>query len=372
MKKMLSILLSVLMLLSMMPAAVAEVDTSAVYDGIEPLETPMKLNLGYLSGSHHGMVSFLIDRLGGYEKVGLEVEIQTFGNGPVMVEAMASNAWDAGTIGLGGTLTGVISQGMYIIGAAARDVASLRVLARNDSDIVADGVTVADKNVYGTKEHWAGKELLIPNGTTLHYTLSTGLEALGLTDKDVSIIHMDVPNINTALRAKKGEIGAMWGSFVYAEDINEDFTVVMNATDLGINLPTVMCANPASYNDPEKYKAIKKWMELYFATVDFIQASDENFEWTCEQFTEINEEQGVIGTVEENMNVLGNDTHYTLAENYSYFNDKCEDGHLLIEDMHVNPLKFYINLGSYAPESEEALLGGFFRGDIINEIYNAQ
>lgn len=372
MKKMLSLLLSLLMILSMIPAAVAEVDTSAVYAGIEPLETPMKLNLGYLSGSHHGMVSFLIDRLGGYDKVGLDVEIQTFGNGPVMVEAMASNAWDAGTIGLGGTLTGVISQGMYIIGAAARDVDSLRVLARNDSDLVADGVTVPEKNVYGTKEHWMGKEVLIPNGTTLHYTLSTGLETLGLTDKDVSIIHMDVPNVNTALRAKKGEVGAMWGSFVYADDINEDFTVVINATDLGIDLPTVMCANPTSYNDPEKYKAIKKWMELYFATVDFIQASDENFEWTCEQFTEINEEQGVISTVEENRNVLAYSSHYTLEENYSYFNEKVEAGHLRIEDMHVKPLQFYINLGSYAPESQEALLGGYFLGNLINEIHDAK
>ena len=40
-----------------------------------------------------------------------------------------------------------------------------------------------------------------------------------------------------------------------------------------------------------------------------------------------------------------------IGLNYSYFNDKGESGNLLIEDVRVNPLKFYINLGSYAPES---------------------
>ncbi|MGI6123442.1 MAG: ABC transporter substrate-binding protein [Acetivibrionales bacterium] len=346
--------------------------TDGIYDGIEPLDKPINLNFGYLTGSHHGMIIYMIDRLGGYEKVGITPNVEAFGNGPVQVEAMASDSWDCGTTGLGGVLTGVITQEMLVIGAAARDYDSLRILAKNDSNIVTAGKTLSDfPNVYGTKETWAGKEVLLPTGSTLHYVLSTGLKKFGLSDSDVAMTHMDVPGVNTALRANKGEVGAMWGSFVYTEDINDKYTVVMSANDLGIELPTVMVANPRSYNDPAKKEAIKKWMELYFATVDWIYSSEENFEFAVEMFTDINEQAGATGTIDENRTVLKNNQHYSLEENYKFFNEK-ENNMLGIEAMHYNPLVFYINNGSYAEGDDQKLLGGYFIGDIINELHSAK
>ncbi len=348
-------------------------ETDGIYAGIEPLESSIKLNFGYLTGSHHGMIIYMIDKLGGFEQVGITANIEAFGNGPVMVEAMASDSWDCGTIGLGGVLTGVISQEMLIIGAAARDFDSLRIFAKNDSNIVTAGKTLADyPNVYGTADVWKGKEVLVPTGSTLHYVLSTGLSKFGLSDTDVAMTHMDVTSVNTALRANKGEVGAVWGSFTYAEALNQDYTVVMSANDLGIELPTVMCANPRSYSDPAKYEAIKKWMELYFATVDWIYANDENFTKAVEMFTEINEEAGATGTLEENNIVLTNNPHYTLAENVQFFNEKTEDGAMLqIEAMHHDPLVFYINNGSYKEGDDAKLLGGYFKADIINELAQA-
>lgn len=347
--------------------------TNGIYDNIEPLAKPTDLNFGYLTGSHHGMIIYMIDKLGGFEKAGINANIEAFGNGPVMVEAMASNSWDAGTIGLGGVLTGVISQGMYVIGAAARDYDSLRIFAKNDSDIVTAGKTLTDyPNIYGTADNWKGQEVLLTTGSTLHYVLSTGLTKFGLTDKDVAMTHMDVPGVNTALRANKGEVGALWGSFAYSKDMNEDYTVVMSANDLGIELPTVMVANPKSYDDPVKYEAIKKWMELYFATVDWIYSSDENFAKTAEMFTEINEEAGATGTLEENTVVLKNNQHYNLKDNVKFFNDKTEDGKmLLVEGMHYNPLVFYIKNGSYKEGDDAKLLGGYFKAGIINDLAKA-
>lgn len=343
-----------------------------IYDAIEPLETVTELNFGYLTGSHHGMILYMIQKMGGYEKVGIQANIEVFGNGPVMVEAMASDSWDCGTLGLGGVLTGVISQDMLVIGAAARDYDSLRIFAKNDSDIVSAGNTLSDyPGVYGTAETWKGKEVLVPTGSTLHYVLSTGLSKFGLSDTDVAMTHMDVPSVNTALRANKGEIGALWGSFAYADEMNKDYTVVMSANDLGIELPTVMCANPRSYQDPAKYEAIKKWMELYFATVDWIYSDEEHFNQAVEMFTEINEEAGATGTLEENRTVLENNQHYTLADNVKFFHEKTEDGKmLLIEAMHYDPLLFYIKNGSYQEGDDAKLLGGYFKADIINEIAN--
>lgn len=348
----------------------SSVEEDDIYDGIEPLSAPVDLNFGTLTGSHHGMVIYMIERLGGFEKVGINANIESFGNGPVMVEALSSDSWDCGTIGLGGVLSGVITQDMLIIGAAARDCNSLRIFAKNDSDIVSAGETLADyPGIYGTAETWKGKEILIPTGSTLHYVLATGLDKFGLSDSDVAMTHMDVPSVNTALRAGKGEIGALWGSFAYADDINENFTIVMSADDLDIQLPVVMCANPRSYADSEKYEAIKKWMELYFATVDWIYSNEENFSKAVEMFTEINEETGATGTIEENRTVLEGDRYYTLEENVALFNNMSDDGKMLeIEQMHYDPLMFYIKNGSYQLGDEDKFLGGYFKADIINEL----
>lgn len=342
-----------------------------IYDGIEPLETPIELNIGYLTGSHHGMISYMIERMGGFEKVGITPKFQVFGNGPVMVEALASDSWDCGTYGLGGTLTGVISQGAYVIGAAARDFDSLCFFAKNDSDIVAAGKTLSDyPNVYGTADTWKGKEIFVPTGTTLHYTLATGLEKFGLEDSDVKLTHMDVTSVNTALRANQGEIGGLWGSFAYASDMSDKFTMVMSAGNLGINLPTVHAANPRSYDNPEKYLAIKKWMELYFATVDWIYANDENFAEAAEMFTEINQDNGVKCILEENVVVLDKNRHYSLEDNYEYYNTMSDDGKMMtIEQMNYDPLMFFIGQGNYKPEDEATFLNGYFKGDIVNELY---
>ena len=243
-------------------------------------------------------------------------------------------------------------------------------LLKNDSDIVAAGKNLEEyPNVYGTADTWKGKEILVPTGSTLHYVLSTGLDKFGLSDTDVAMTHMEVTGINTALRADKGEVGALWGSFAYADEMNQDYTVVMSANDLDIELPTVMCANPRSYEDPKKYEAIKKWMELYFATVDWIYSSDENFAQAAQMFTDINEAAGATGTLEENTIVLENNRHYTLEENQAMFNENAEGTSMLqIEQMHYDPLLFYIGSGSYNEGDQDKLLGGYFKADMINEL----
>lgn len=349
-----------------------EEESGGIYDGIEPLVSPIELNIGYLTGGHHGAVCYMIERLGGYEQVGITPNYQIFGNGPIMVEA--TDSWDCGTTGLGGTLTGVISRGHYVIGAAARDFNSLRIFARNDSDIVTAGKTLAEyPNVYGTAETWKDTEVFVPVGSVLHFVLSTGIDKFGLGDTDIKMTHMDVTSINTALRAGQGEVGALWGSFAYASDMADDFTMALSAEDLDMEIQTVMVANPASYEDPVKYEAIKKWMELYFATVDWIYASQENFDQAAQMFTEINTDFGIKCTLEENVVVMDNNGYYTLEENYELFNTRTDDdAMLLVEKINYDPLVFFVGQGNYKPEDEQTFLGGYFKADIINELYGAQ
>ncbi|ONI46549.1 hypothetical protein AN640_03115 [Candidatus Epulonipiscium fishelsonii] len=325
------------------------------FSNIEPLAEAVTLNIGSLSSSTHGFNNYLIEKLGGFEYANLDGEVIVFGSGPIMVEAMASGDCEVGPYGLGGTLAGTIGQDMVNIGAASRDYHALQIYAPNDSPIVTAGqVTPSAPELYGTPELWKGQEIFIPVGTTLHYMLSNGLQHLGLTTDDVKLTHMEVPNINTALRAGQCDIGGLWTNYPYGT-INEKNTAIMKANDVGTVLVTAMATSQSIID--EKPEALQKWMELYFAAVDWTYESEGNLNQAIEWFMEWNEENGIPSVKEEIAAHMQYQKCYTLEENISMFNTLSENGkYNLFMEYNVEPLKFYIEQGNYKPEDMDKFL----------------
>lgn len=343
--------------------------TDEAFGGVEKLESTLSINIGALAGGTHGFTNYLIEKLGGFDYAGLDENVILFGNGPVMVESVSSDSWDAGIYGLGGTLSGTLGQGVLNLGAASKDYHGLMVFADPESDIVKAGKNVEDSPLlYGTAETWKGQEVFIPVGTTLHYAFSKGMEKFGLTDNDIKMTHMDVTNVNTALRAGKAEVGGVWGNFCYG-DLNDTYVPVVQAEDVGVRLVTVFAANPRSYEDPEKKEAIMKWMEIYFAAVEWLYASDENLTQGIEWYLEWNEENGVKSDETEIRAHLTHNGCYTLEENVEMINGSSEDGKRnLIEDYNYQPLLFFIENGNYKPETAEQLVDGYFIDEVIEEL----
>ena len=324
------------------------------FANIEPLEEAVALNIGALSSSTHGFTNYLIQKLGGYELANIDANVKIFGNGPIMVEAMVSGDCDAGPYGLGGTLAGTIGQGFINLGAASRDYHALQFFSPNDSDIVKSGK--GETGIYGTAEDWKGQEIFVPVGTTLHYSLSKGLEKIGLTPDDVKLTHMEVPNINTALRAGKCEVGGVWTNYPYG-DLTEKSTAVMKAEDTDVILVTSFATTPAAMSDPNKQLAMEKWMELYFAAVDWMYASDENLTQCVDWFIEWNDENGIASVREEIEAHCKYQRCYTLEENIEMFGTQSELGdYSLMVEYNVEPLRFFVDQGNYKPEDIDTFL----------------
>lgn len=345
------------------------------FKGVKILDKKTSITLGHLAGGTHGFPSYLVEKLGGYEAVGLDAEIVIFGNGPIMVESVGSGGWDAGAYGLGGTFSGTIGHDVINIGAASRDFHSLWVFATPDSPIVkaGKGNVPGSPLLYGDAESWKGAEVYLPIGTTLQYSLMLGLAKFGLDGSDIKMVHMDVPNVNAAMRAGKVQVGGLWSNFAYNKEINERFVPVIQAGDVGVFNTTVMAVAPSSYNDPEKYVAVRKWAELYFKAVDWIQASDANFEKAIDYFLEWNEDNGIKADRADLVKHMTYSNHFTLQENYDMFTKKTDDGKmLLVEKYQVDPLDFFISNGNYTKADREKLLGGYFKADMIKEIIAEQ
>lgn len=353
------------------PETKANDSESSIFDGIEPLAEKTHLVISTHAGTHHGFLIYLIQQFGGYEKVGIDAEIIPFTNGPVQMEALTSNSWDCGTTGIGGVLNGVLRNNLLVLGPAAKDNASIRIFAKKDTDIAKAGKTTPH-GVYGTAEMWKGKEVVVTKGTTLHYSLGLGLEDLGLTLDDVSIINMDVASANTALLAGKVEIGGVWGNYSYSEALNNNYVPVMNATDLESNITVTLVANPNSYADAKKKLAIDKFIELYYKAVDWVYGDNgANLDKAAEYYTNISEECGVTSTPEANKTILLNDTLYNLEDAYHMVSDKLDNGHTPLYEGHYGPMKFYVEkIGSYTQEDLDNFSEKNFDGSAIMALYN--
>ncbi len=345
--------------------------SETIFGDIAPLETPTELKLGLSAGATAGFVMWFAGQLGAYKATNINAVEIVFANGVVMMEAVASDGWDVGQTGLGGTLAGTKGQDIVTIAAAAPDQHSMQIFAPNDSPLVAAGQSTASAPLlYGTADDWKGQEIFLPVGTTLHYTLGVGLAHFGLTTEDMKLTHMEVPNINTALRAGQCELGGVWGNLSYG-DLNENFTPVMQAADVGVSLVSAMVANPRSYADETKYLAIKKFMEIYFDVAAWMTASEENLATAASYFQKWNEENGVPTTIEELNIHLTHTIPYTLDQNYEWFNEVGESGFNKQIENSLLPLEFYVGLGQYEEADKDKFMDESYTPDkIVTELYN--
>lgn len=348
-----------------------------IFGDVEPLETPTSLIFGQLSDSQHGFPQWFFDAIGGYEKVGITADFAIFGNGPVMVEAVSANGWDAGTYGVGGTLAGTIGHGVVHLGAATYDNA-IYIFGAKDSDVVQAGNTVEGfPTLYGTAETWRGQDVFLPTGTTAQYVLGKGLEKFGLTTDDVTMTHMDVPSVNTALLAGQGDFGALWSNFVAKEDILADYVPVMKAKEVEAVMITTYAANPNSWADPVKKQAIIKWIEMYTRFVDWIYDEDgnlieENVKPTLEYYIEWNDLNGIKSDYDELRQMIDITNWIPIEEQYELFKKEyeTEDGVVSgIAKIDYDVLKFFIAGGQYQPEDAKTFVEYQHSPEAIFEIY---
>ena len=178
--------------------------------------------------------------------------------------------------------------------------------------------------------------------------------------------------MNTALLAGRADIGGVWGAYAYSDAMNSNYTPVMKASDLESNISVTLVANPNSYADPAKKAAIDKFVELFYATVDWVYGNGgANLDKAAEYYTAISEMCGVSSTVDANMITLTEDRFYTLEEAYDMFHDTTADGFSPLYAGHYGPLKFYVeNIGSYSPEDLENFDQSYFNSSVVDSLCN--
>ncbi|MBQ3112351.1 MAG: ABC transporter substrate-binding protein, partial [Firmicutes bacterium] len=208
MKKLLVMLLVVVLAFGLVACGEKEAENEATYT----------LKVSLMDGSVSAMPVWVGLEEGIFEKYGIELELSTFTNGMVQIEAI--DTYDVGITGIGGILAGTLRYGGTVIDLTCSDDGTQYIYGRPDSNVVASGKghNTLNPEIYGSAEGWKGAEVLSVKGNVMEYMMLKVLSGVGLTLDDVNPTWVDQPTCNTSLIAGQGDVATINGPSSYTPD----------------------------------------------------------------------------------------------------------------------------------------------------------
>lgn len=370
MKKLLGIMLALVMMIGTF-AGCGATSNGASAGGTSGADNgEMKeLTVGVIDGSLAGEIVWVAEKEGIFAANGVKVNMETFTNGMVMLEAI--DTLDVALTGIGGILAGTINYDTQIFSVIAPDSGTQHLYVRPDSDIVAagQGHNTLNPEIYGDADSWRGKEVFCTNGNVLQYLLMNVLDGFGLTLDDVNVTWMDMPTCNASFLAGEGDAATVTGSVSYAED-KKDYVVAATGPMCDLGLTTCMLAAPEKIEAADTHSAMVAFLTACFESVDWIFENTEEAEAYMVEWCEY---CGQECTPELAKTYLQADPNYRLDEVYEMMHTPAESGdYTQVEEQILKILDFYIQCENYEEADKEKFLDNHLTTSIIDEVYAAK
>lgn len=315
---------------------------------------------------------YIAQQKGWFKEVGLEIEDIMFTSGPVQMEALSSDSWDIGLTGIGGVFAGAIRYDAVIVDSSTTDDGGLYVFARKDSPIVAAGAgnNVLSPAIYGDASSWKGVKALCSTGTTLQYTLVKTVSGFGLTKDDINFVAMDGPTIYSSFLAGEGDVcvlGNAAGAFNMLR-MTDEYVPVSNARLADTGLVTSIVANKNSYNDNEKYEAMKLFMQVYFEAAQWIET---NTDEAAQYMLDFAEGEGTKTNLDSCKELVASDSYFSVEEAYKMATEKANGkDYSVMEEALIKCLQFFIDSGSYKAEDIDSFMN-HTDAKLITDVYQS-
>lgn len=307
----------------------------------------------------HGLPSTYAAENGLYDE--FDYTIDYYSGGPVQNEAIASDAWEVGTTGIGGAVLGIPGYNMKIIGVAYDEDYTTDMWVRSDSDLVS--ATVGENGVPGTADDWRGKTVLIASGGNTHLNLILVLEDLGLSDTDVNIIDCSsVPNVYAAFMSGEGDVAFLWAPYGYELEQNSAYCKIGSVENYDQALPAlIVCTEDALENRPE---VVQEWLSIYYESSEALMADTAA---AAELMYTYSEEQGIVMGEYASEQEFVQRPLWSLEESKSYFVEN-ENGTTDMYDLMMDYADFMVTQGKLTQEQRDAMAESGFVSDMILDI----
>ncbi|MEL7568394.1 MAG: NrtA/SsuA/CpmA family ABC transporter substrate-binding protein [Dehalobacterium sp.] len=176
------------------------------------------------------------------EKYGLDIELMFFESGMPQIETIPAKQWQIADTG---NVPGIMASLRYdtqIIGLASDESPANAVMARPDSPVFkTQGANSEFPEVFGTAEDVKGKTFLVTTVSSAHYTLSSYLKTLGLTESDVVVKNLEQAQAVKAFESGEGDFIVLWTPYMY-RGFEKGWKMVADASQCGAKCLMVFLA----------------------------------------------------------------------------------------------------------------------------------
>ncbi len=331
MKKILAMLLALCMLFALCacgsastdtPAATAAPAASAADGGADEAESPAApVEMIDLPTSGQNVVQTAVpliagEKMGTWEKLGLNVSRTHYVSGPPQLEANPSGDWDIGWIGAPAAITGVLTYNMKVVSLSGYDYSN-KAFCRSDSPL-AKAAEGPIPETLGTGDDWKGLTILVGRGTACDADFMFMLDKLDLTEDDVEIINMDIDKGYQAFISGSGDV--FFASSTYTTSLEEDDSYTVCHTMQGMDAAmagNIICEGDwLAANEDVVVKYLEGALEVLLWCAD-----DANLQQGAEWFSEVMlEEFGTETTPEAAMA----SEKLTKFRDLSFYEDLCK------------------------------------------------
>lgn len=321
-----------------------------------PASDPVKVTLSAQPAAH-SLGIFAAKENGWFAEEGLDVDILTYISGPPQLEAVASNAWSVGIMGIAAGVTGAITYDLTTLGFSVWDYPSQRLFVRADSDIAQAGKGGIEgyPDIYGTTDLWRGKDIICTKGSLGYLQLLASLKAIGLTEDDVNVIHMEMAAGYQAFLVGEGDALCAWSTFA-SDAAAEGYVEASSAAAAQLYVPSVILASDAALADKE---TTQKIVNVIFRGNMWV---NEHKDEAAQLYYDICMDEGVTCTMDYAKEYLSEHSAPTIEE----YREMAENGEY--ESILTNVMDYYIAAGSYTQEDADKVVASFDGELLLNAI----
>ena len=206
----------------------------------------------------------------GWDKeAGLDIDIQYFGSGMDILNALPSGSWVFAGMGGVPAMMGNLRYGTSVIAIGNDESMTNSVLVRPDSPIAkVKGYNKDFPEVLGSPDTVKGKTFLTTTVSSAHYALSVWLRVLGLTEKDIVLKNMDQAQALSAYEDGIGDGVCLWAPHAYVGEA-KGWKLVANPKLCGRSSPCVIVAD-RKYADANP-EVTARFLSVYMRAMNMLQ-----------------------------------------------------------------------------------------------------
>ena len=213
-----------------------------------------KIRIGTMPSTMGVPVQYAVE-MGYFKDEGLDVELSMFPSGAPINEAIAAGQLDVAASGLASVFP--LANGIASWIGEGNTTGGMGIYVRKDSKLLANKGLVSSKpNMYGSVDTIKGTKFIGPVGTSAQFNVMRYIQQFGMTDKDISMIHMEHGQAYQAFIAGQGD--AIASSPPYTYQLAGQGYVLLASFEDATEAPLfdgLLATNSFLQSNPEKVKA---------------------------------------------------------------------------------------------------------------------